>query len=153
MQRREAKNRPERPQGSPETERVERYRRKSPQKRPIGSRRRDLRFRRTGWWGWYGPNCQLPTQSLNRSLTSSQERKFSMQRRQAELAIFVVNMRPETAHIKEFGRHVFEIAALSRASPKRYNLRVWVVGATGIEPVTPSMSTRCSPAELRALRP
>src|SRR5947209_20514897 len=27
----------------------------------------------------------------------------------------------------------------------------WVVGATGIEPVTPSMSTRCSPAELRAL--
>ncbi len=50
MQRLEAKNRPERPQGSPETERVERYRRKSPQKRPIGSRRRDLRFRRTGWW-------------------------------------------------------------------------------------------------------
>ena len=29
----------------------------------------------------------------------------------------------------------------------------WMVGATGIEPVTPSMSTRCSPAELRALRP
>ena len=28
-----------------------------------------------------------------------------------------------------------------------------MVGATGIEPVTPSMSTRCSPAELRALRP
>jgi hypothetical protein len=50
MQRLEAKNRPERPQGPPETERVERYRRKSPQKRPIGSRRPDLRFRRTGWW-------------------------------------------------------------------------------------------------------
>ena len=29
----------------------------------------------------------------------------------------------------------------------------WLVGATGIEPVTPSMSTRCSPAELRALKP
>jgi hypothetical protein len=28
---------------------------------------------------------------------------------------------------------------------------LWVVGATGIEPVTPSMSRRCSPAELRAL--
>jgi hypothetical protein len=28
-----------------------------------------------------------------------------------------------------------------------------MVGATGIEPVTPSMSTRCSPAELRALEP
>ena len=26
-----------------------------------------------------------------------------------------------------------------------------MVGTTGIEPVTPSMSTRCSPAELRAL--
>ena len=50
MERLEAKNRPERPQGSPETERVERYRRKSPQKRPIGCRGRDLRFRRTGWW-------------------------------------------------------------------------------------------------------
>jgi hypothetical protein len=25
----------------------------------------------------------------------------------------------------------------------------WLVDATGIEPVTPSMSTRCSPAELR----
>src|SRR5947209_9113792 len=31
-------------------------------------------------------------------------------------------------------------------------LRDWMVGATGIEPVTPSMSTRCSPAELRALK-
>ena len=28
--------------------------------------------------------------------------------------------------------------------------RVLMVGTTGIEPVTPSMSTRCSPAELRA---
>lgn len=27
-----------------------------------------------------------------------------------------------------------------------------MVGTTGIEPVTPSMSTRCSPAELRALK-
>ena len=26
----------------------------------------------------------------------------------------------------------------------------WMVGATGIEPVTPTMSTWCSPAELRA---
>jgi hypothetical protein len=81
----------------------------------------------------------------------SQERKFSMQRREAELGSFAVNARPETARIREFGGHVFEIAVLSRASLNRYNLRVWVVGATGIEPVTPSMSTRCSPAELRAL--
>jgi hypothetical protein len=60
-----------------------------------------------------------------------------MQRREAELGSFAVNARPETARIREFGRHVFEIAALSRASLKRYNLRVWTVGSTGIEPVTP----------------
>jgi hypothetical protein len=62
-----------------------------------------------------------------------------MQRREAELGSFAVNARPETARIREFGRHVFEIAALSRASPKLHNLRVWVVGAIGIEPVTPSL--------------
>src|SRR5258707_15823175 len=37
-------NRAERPQVSPETERAERYQRKSPQRRPIRSRRWDLRF-------------------------------------------------------------------------------------------------------------
>ena len=57
----------------------------------------------------------------------------------------------ETALTREFGKHVFEIAELLRVSHNLYNYRVWVVGATGIEPVTPSMSTRCSPAELRAL--
>jgi hypothetical protein len=66
---------------------------------------------------------------------------------------FAANATAETARIREFGRHVFEIAALLRVSQRLYNYRVWVVGATGIEPVTPSMSTRCSPAELRALRP
>ena len=50
MQRREAKNRPERPQGSPETERAERYPRKSPQKRPVLSRPGNLQFEGTGWW-------------------------------------------------------------------------------------------------------
>jgi hypothetical protein len=44
MQRREAKNRPERPQGSPETERAERYPRKSSQKRPVLSRPGNLQF-------------------------------------------------------------------------------------------------------------
>jgi hypothetical protein len=62
------------------------------------------------------------------------------------------NSTPETARIGEFGRRVFEIAELSRVSHTPHNLGVWVVGATGIEPVTPSMSTRCSPAELRALK-
>ena len=69
MQRLEAKNQPKRPQRPPETEGKERYRRKSPQKRPVASRRRDLRFRRIGWWGRYGSNCELPTQSSNRSPT------------------------------------------------------------------------------------
>jgi hypothetical protein len=73
MQRLQAKNQPNRPQGSPETERGERHRRKSPQKRPIASRHRDLWFRRTGWWGQYGSNCQLPTQSSNRSPISQRK--------------------------------------------------------------------------------
>ena len=43
-------NRAERPQVSPETERAERYRRKSPQKRPVLSRPGNLQFGGTGWW-------------------------------------------------------------------------------------------------------
>ena len=46
----------------------------------------------------------------------------------------------ETALTKEIDRHVFEIAELLRVSLRLYNLRVWVVGTTGIEPVTPTMS-------------
>src|SRR5258707_11381064 len=53
--------------GSPETERAERYPRKSPQKRPIRSRRMDLRFRKTGWWRHSGTNWRPTTQSSNRS--------------------------------------------------------------------------------------
>jgi hypothetical protein len=45
---------------------------------------RSVRFRRTGWWGQYGSNCQLPTQSSNRS----QERNFSMQRQRGETGKF-----------------------------------------------------------------
>jgi hypothetical protein len=44
-------------------------------------------------------------------------------------------------------------AGLWCQSPIMSVLADWMVGATGIEPVTPSMSTRCSPAELRALEP
>jgi hypothetical protein len=43
----------------------------------------------------------------------------------------------ETALTREFGGHVFDIAELLRVSITLCNLRVWVVGATGIEPVTP----------------
>src|SRR5260370_1796304 len=51
MKRQEAKNRPERPQVSPETKRREQYWRKCPQKRPLLSLLGNPRFGRTGWWG------------------------------------------------------------------------------------------------------
>jgi hypothetical protein len=76
MRRRKAKNRPERPQESSETERANRHRRKCPQKRPVLARPRNPRFGRTEWWGWKGPNCQPPTQSSNRSLTSESGTEF-----------------------------------------------------------------------------
>jgi hypothetical protein len=60
-----------------------------------------------------------------------------MQRPGAEMGLFAVNTRAETAGIREFGGHVFEIAALSRASLRRYNLRVWVVGPVWTELPTP----------------
>ena len=94
---------------------LKRYRPKSPQKRPIPSRRRDLRFGRNG------PNCQPPTQSSNRSLTPSQERKFSMQRPAPEMASFAAISGAETALISEFGGHVFDIAELLRVSIAIYN--------------------------------
>ena len=96
---------------------------------------------------------ELPTQRSNQSPNSSQERNFLLQRPRGEMGSFGSIAGAETALTKEFGRHVFETAARLRVSRTLYNFRVWVVGATGIEPVTPSMSTRCSPAELRALRP
>ena len=43
----------------------------------------------------------------------------------------------ETALTREFGRHVFEIAALLRVPQRLHNYGVWVVGVIGIEPVTP----------------
>lgn len=62
-----------------------------------------------------------------------------MQRPGAEMGSFAVNARPETTRIREFGRHVFEIAGLSRVSLNTYNLRVWVVGMSGIELETPAL--------------
>ena len=50
MQRREAKNRPKRRLMSGETEKPERHRRISPQKRPIWSLSGNPWFGRTGWW-------------------------------------------------------------------------------------------------------
>ena len=43
----------------------------------------------------------------------------------------------ETALTREFGRHVFEIAALLRVSHTLYNYRVWVVETEGTKLPTP----------------
>jgi hypothetical protein len=43
----------------------------------------------------------------------------------------------ETAPTTEFGRHVFEIAALSRAPPSLYNYRVMGGGGTWAQPRDP----------------
>jgi hypothetical protein len=99
-----------------------------------------------------GPNCQLASQSSTSLRHFSQERNFSTQRQGRELGTFSAISVAETAFRREFNRHVFETATLLRVFSMLYNLGVWMVGATGIEPVTPSMSTRCSPAELRAPR-
>jgi hypothetical protein len=48
----------------------------------------------------------------------------------------------ETAPTGEFGRHVFDIAALLRVSDIPYNYRVLVVGVMGIKLVTPSLFER-----------
>ena len=41
--------------------------------------------------------------------------------------------RAETALTRDFGRHVFEIAALLRVSHSLYNYRVWVVETVGLK--------------------
>jgi hypothetical protein len=74
------------------------------------------------------------------SETSSQKRNFLPQRPGAEMGSFASIAGTETALARKAARHIFEIAALLRVSHNIHNYRVWVVGATGIEPVTPTMS-------------
>ena len=76
------------------------------------------------------------------SRISSQERNFLVRRPGGEKGSFGSIAGAETALTREFGRHVFEIAALLRASHIPYNYRVWVVGVMGIELVTPSLFER-----------
>jgi hypothetical protein len=56
MRRQGAKNRPKNVRTPPETKIRELSGRKSPRKRPIWRRIGNLRFARTGWWSWKGPN-------------------------------------------------------------------------------------------------
>jgi hypothetical protein len=68
-----------------------------------------------------------------------------MQRQRDEMGLLAAFPAPETALIREFGRHVFDITTVLRAPNNRYNFRVWVVGATGIEPI---FGRECHPADL-----
>ena len=108
MQRLEAKNRPQRPQGSPETERLERYQRKSPQK-PVLSQPGNLQFGGTGWWRQSGSKLSAHHPVIERVSRLSQERKFSMQRLSGETGLFAASLPAETAQIRKLGAHVFEI--------------------------------------------
>ena len=56
------------------------------------------------------------------------------------MASFTAIAGAETASTRELGRHVFDITELLRVLTFLYNYRVCVVGTTGIEPVTPTMS-------------
>jgi len=56
-----------------------------------------------------------------------------MQRQRDEMGLFVAISVAETALTREFGRHVFEIAAVLRVSNNQYNFRVCVVETAEIE--------------------
>src|ERR1700737_1809948 len=68
---------------------------------------------------------------------SSQERNFLLQRPGGETGPFGSIAGAETALTREFGRHVFEIAALLRVSRRQCNYRVLVVETEGTELPTP----------------
>jgi hypothetical protein len=65
------------------------------------------------------PHAVIETSLRN----SSQERNFLLQRPGGETGAFG-SIGAETALTREFGRHVFEIAALLRVSQRLHNYRV-----------------------------
>ena len=73
----------------------------------------------------------------------SQEREFSVQRQGDKISDFGTYSTAETAQTKKPGTHVFDNSDVLQASLSHHNYREWVVGTTGIEPVTPTMSTQC----------
>jgi hypothetical protein len=85
------------------------------------------------WTKLAAPHAVIETSLRN----SSQERNFLLQRPGGETGSFGSIAGAETALTREFGRHVFEIAALLRASQRLYNYRVWVVETEGTELPTP----------------
>jgi hypothetical protein len=81
----------------------------------------------TIWTKLAAPHAVIETSLRN----SSQERNFLLQRPGGETGSFGSIAGAETALTREFGRHVFEIAALLRVSQRPYNYRVWVVEVVG----------------------
>jgi hypothetical protein len=81
MQRQGAKNGHSNALTPAETKSREQSGRKSPQKRAIWRRLRNVRFARAGWWRHSGTNWGPTTQSSNQSPQPGRERKFAMQRR------------------------------------------------------------------------
>jgi hypothetical protein len=63
-----------------------------------------------------------------------------MQRLSGETGRFAVSLSTETAPFRKFAAHVFDIGAEMRVPGIIYNYSEWLVGTTGIEPVTPTMS-------------
>jgi hypothetical protein len=74
----------------------------------------------TNWTKLAAPHAVIETSLRN----SSQERNFLLQRPGGETGAFGSIAGAETALTREFGRHVFEIAALLRVSQRLYNYRV-----------------------------
>jgi hypothetical protein len=68
---------------------------------------------------------------------SSQERNFLLQRPGGETGSFGSIAGAETALTREFGRHVFEIAALLRVSQRLHNYGVWMVEMVWFELAAP----------------
>jgi hypothetical protein len=66
----------------------------------------------------------------------------SLSKLESGTEFFAAETGPRNGLTREFGRHVFEIAALLRVSQRLYNYSVWVVGVMGIELVTPSLLER-----------
>jgi hypothetical protein len=77
----------------------------------------------TIWTKLAAPHTVIETSLRN----SSQERNFLLQRPGGETGPFGSIAGAETALTREFGRHVFEIAALLRVSRRLCNYRVLVV--------------------------
>src|SRR5258708_10615214 len=77
----------------------------------------------TIWTKLPAPHAVIETSIRN----SSQERNLLLQRPGGETGSVGSIAGAETALTREFGRHVFEIAAQLRVSQRLHNYRMWVV--------------------------